>query len=157
MIGKSTFMNELSSALLRRQSPSPLRLMPFSLTFPPIRTSAKHGGGSAKNSGDSAGRRLGVKRSENQYVNAGEILIRQRGTKFHPGDNAKLGRDFTIFATVSGYVKFFQKQISLRRTRKYVGIVFDRQTSLPRPEEEPTIRRVNKFIVPEVSSAAASS
>ncbi|EPX74119.1 ribosomal protein subunit L27 [Schizosaccharomyces octosporus yFS286] len=156
MIGKSTFMNQLSSALLRRQTPVASRLMPFSITFPPIRTSAKHGGGSARNSGDSAGRRLGVKRSENQYVNAGEILVRQRGTKFHPGDNAKLGRDFTVFATVSGYVKFFQKKISLRRTRKYVGIVFDRQTTLPRPEDEPTIRRVNKYIVPEVSTSASS-
>ncbi|EPY53822.1 ribosomal protein subunit L27 [Schizosaccharomyces cryophilus OY26] len=155
MIGKSTFMNELSTALLRKHNAT--KLMPFALTFPPIRTSAKHGGGSANNSGDSAGRRLGIKRSENQYVNAGEIIVRQRGTKFHPGDNAKVGRDFTIFANVSGYVKFFQKQISLRRTRKYVGIVFDRQTTLPRPEEEPTIRRVNKYITQTTPSTAPSS
>ncbi|CAC19755.1 54S ribosomal protein L27, mitochondrial [Schizosaccharomyces pombe] len=116
------------------------------LTFPPIRTSTKHGGGSSKNTGDSAGRRLGIKRSENQFVRAGEILIRQRGTKFHPGDNTGLGKDHTIYSLVSGYVKFFQMDVSLRKRRKYVGVVFDKETTLPRPKDEPTIRRVNKYI-----------
>jgi large subunit ribosomal protein L27 len=66
----------------------------------------KKGGGSSKNGRDSVSKRLGVKRFGGQVVQAGEIIVRQRGTKFHPGDNVGLGRDFTIFAKVTGEVKF---------------------------------------------------
>jgi large subunit ribosomal protein L27 len=66
----------------------------------------KKAGGSSRNGRDSAGRRLGVKKFGGEYVLAGNILVRQRGTKFHPGTNVGIGRDHTLFATVDGAVKF---------------------------------------------------
>lgn len=70
----------------------------------------KKGGGSSKNGRDSESKRLGVKRFGGQYVKAGEIIVRQKGTKFHIGDNVGLGRDFTIFAKVAGNVFFHFKK-----------------------------------------------
>ncbi|QMU99524.1 50S ribosomal protein L27 [Borrelia sp. A-FGy1] len=75
-------------------------------------------GGSSKNGRDSISKRLGVKRSGGQFVRAGEIIVRQRGTKFHKGKNAGLGRDYTIFALKDGIVGF-----RTSRGRKYVNIV----------------------------------
>ena len=69
----------------------------------------KKGGGSTKNGRDSNAQRLGVKRSDGQFVLAGNILVRQRGTKFHPGENVGLGGDDTLFALVDGKVKFESK------------------------------------------------
>jgi large subunit ribosomal protein L27 len=66
----------------------------------------KKAGGSSRNGRDSAGRRLGVKKSGGQAVIPGNIIIRQRGTKYHPGDNVGLGKDHTIFATSAGRVSF---------------------------------------------------
>jgi large subunit ribosomal protein L27 len=66
----------------------------------------KKAGGSSRNGRDSAGRRLGVKRFGGQEVVAGHIILRQRGTKFHPGSNVGMGKDHTIFATVEGKVSF---------------------------------------------------
>jgi len=66
----------------------------------------KKSGGSAKNGRDSHGQRLGVKRFDGEAVRSGTIIVRQRGTKIHPGLNVGMGRDFTIFATVDGHVKF---------------------------------------------------
>ena len=66
----------------------------------------KKGQGSVKNGRDSESKRLGVKRADGQFVLAGNILIRQRGTKYHPGKNVGIGSDDTIYAKVSGYVKF---------------------------------------------------
>ena len=66
----------------------------------------KKAGGSSRNGRDSAGRRLGIKKSGGQPVIAGNIIIRQRGTKYHPGNNVGIGRDHTIFATTAGRVSF---------------------------------------------------
>ena len=66
----------------------------------------KKGQGSTTNGRDSIGKRLGVKRYGGQAVKAGEILVRQRGTTFHPGDNVGIGSDYTIFSKVHGLVKF---------------------------------------------------
>jgi large subunit ribosomal protein L27 len=66
----------------------------------------KKAGGSSRNGRDSAGQRRGVKRFGGQAVKAGNILVRQLGTKFHPGDNVGMGRDFTLFALIDGEVKF---------------------------------------------------
>ncbi len=66
----------------------------------------KKAGGSSRNGRDSAGRRLGVKRFGDQLVNAGSIIVRQRGTKYKPGKNVGLGKDHTIYALVNGTVKF---------------------------------------------------
>ncbi len=78
----------------------------------------KKGGGSTKNGRDSESKRLGVKRSGGQVVKAGEIIVRQKGTKFHPGINVGCGKDFTLFAKAAGAVEFKQ-----RANRKYVNIV----------------------------------
>ena len=78
----------------------------------------KKGGGSSKNGRDSESKRLGVKRFGGQLVQAGTIIIRQRGTKFHPGKNVGIGRDHTLFALEKGYVHFHftlgKKRISIR-------------------------------------------
>ena len=79
----------------------------------------KKAGGSSRNGRDSAGRRLGVKKFGGEIVVPGNIIVRQRGTKFHPGTNVGMGRDHTIFATVEGAVQFRQ---GLGR-RKYISVV----------------------------------
>ena len=66
----------------------------------------KKGGGSSGNGRDSNAKRLGVKRYGGEYVISGNIIVRQNGTKFHPGENVKLGRDYTLFAVAEGYVTF---------------------------------------------------
>jgi large subunit ribosomal protein L27 len=76
------------------------------------------GTGSTKNGRDSAGRRLGLKASGGQFVVAGNIIVRQRGTKFYPGKNAYIGRDHTVMAGIDGVVSF-----SSRFGKKYVNIV----------------------------------
>ena len=68
----------------------------------------KKGVGSTKNGRDSESKRLGAKRADGQFVLAGNILVRQRGTKFHPGKNVGQGRDFTLFALKDGKVKFIK-------------------------------------------------
>ncbi|MBS3995056.1 MAG: 50S ribosomal protein L27 [Alkaliphilus sp.] len=70
---------------------------------------SKKGVGSSKNGRDSAAKRLGVKRADGQLVSAGSILVRQRGTKFHPGNNVGIGGDDTLFAKIDGLVKFERK------------------------------------------------
>ena len=79
----------------------------------------KKSGGSSRNGRDSAGRRLGVKKFGGENVLAGNIIIRQRGTKFWAGDNVGMGRDHTLFATAAGAVKFITK----RDDRTYVTVV----------------------------------
>ena len=69
----------------------------------------KKGVGSSRNGRDSESKRLGVKRADGQFVKAGNILVRQRGTKFHPGMNVSIGKDYTLFALVDGVVRFERK------------------------------------------------
>jgi large subunit ribosomal protein L27 len=78
----------------------------------------KKAGGASRNGRDSAGRRLGPKKSDGQKVKAGNIIIRQRGTKVHPGENVGIGRDHTIFALVEGKVQY-----SSKRDHKIVSVV----------------------------------
>ena len=78
----------------------------------------KKGVGSSKNGRDSESKRLGVKKYANEQVVAGNIIVRQKGTKIHPGNNVGMGKDFTLFALVDGVVKFE----SYRRTRKQVSV-----------------------------------
>ncbi len=70
----------------------------------------KKAGGSSRNGRDSAGRRLGVKKFGDESVAPGNIIVRQRGTKFHPGENVGMGKDHTLFALVSGRVTFRRKR-----------------------------------------------
>jgi len=76
----------------------------------------KKAGGSSRNGRDSISKRLGVKRFGGEWVASGSIIVRQRGSKFHPGQNARLGRDYTLFATAPGRVKFEIKGPLRRRT-----------------------------------------
>ena len=78
----------------------------------------KKGMGSTKNGRDSESKRLGVKRADGQFVLAGNILVRQRGTKIHPGTNVGIGKDDTLFALVDGKVKFERKD----KDRKQVSV-----------------------------------
>ncbi len=79
----------------------------------------KKAGGSSRNGRDSPGQRLGVKRFAGQVVKAGSILVRQRGTAIHPGENVGMGKDYTLFAKIDGTVKFERKD----RNRKRVVVV----------------------------------
>jgi len=78
----------------------------------------KKGVGSSKNGRDSAGKRLGVKRFDGELITAGSIIVRQNGTRIHPGRNVGLGNNYTIFATVDGRVKFERKG----RDKKQVSV-----------------------------------
>jgi len=79
----------------------------------------KKGVGSSRNGRDSAGQRLGVKRFGGQRVNAGSILVRQHGTKIHPGNNVGVGRDYTLFALIDGKVTFERKGKSKKKVSVY--------------------------------------
>ena len=79
----------------------------------------KKAGGSSRNGRDSNSKRLGVKRYGGQLVNAGTIIVRQRGSSFHPGDNVGMGKDYTLFALETGKVKF---EIKGPKKRRHVSI-----------------------------------
>jgi large subunit ribosomal protein L27 len=78
----------------------------------------KKGGGSSRNGRDSQSQRLGIKKFGGEQVLAGNILVRQRGTRFQPGINVGMGRDHTLFATADGYVKFEY----VRRDKKRISV-----------------------------------
>jgi len=81
----------------------------------------KKGQGSTQNNRDSAGRRLGVKKFGGEVVRAGNIIIRQRGTKVHPGVNVGIGKDHTIFAMIDGVVKFEIKDKNRKKVSVYAN------------------------------------
>ena len=78
----------------------------------------KKAGGSSRNGRDSAGRRLGIKKFGGEIVLSGNIIVRQRGTKFHPGTNVGIGKDHTLFAVKNGKVNFIKK-----RKRTFVSVI----------------------------------
>ena len=79
----------------------------------------KKGMGSTKNGRDSNSKRLGVKRADGQKINAGTIIVRQRGTKIHPGKNVSKGKDDTLFALIDGFVKFERKGRDKKKVSVY--------------------------------------
>ena len=81
----------------------------------------KKGGGSTRYGRDSQSKRLGVKRYAGQQVNAGTILVRQRGTRIHPGNNVGVGRDYTLFALIDGVVKFEPTSNNRRKVSVYAS------------------------------------
>ncbi|MBC7231825.1 MAG: 50S ribosomal protein L27 [Chloroflexi bacterium] len=83
----------------------------------------KKSGGSNRNNRDSESKRLGVKRFDGELVRSGTIIVRQRGTRFYPGSNVDMGKDYTIFATIDGYVKFED----MARNKKRVSVYPERQ------------------------------
>lgn len=80
----------------------------------------KKSGGSSRNGRDTSGKRLGIKKFGGQFVKAGNIIVRQRGTKVHPGENVGLGRDYTIFSLIEGRVNF-EHYGALNKTRVSVS------------------------------------
>ncbi len=81
----------------------------------------KKGGGSTRNGRDSQSKRLGVKRYAGQGVNAGTILVRQRGTRIHQGNNVGVGKDYTLYALIDGVVKFEPASKGRRKVSVYAG------------------------------------
>ena len=81
----------------------------------------KKGGGTSRLGRDSKSKRLGVKRYAGQRVNAGTILVRQRGTRIHPGNNVGVGKDYTIYALIDGVVKFEPTTNNRRKVSVYAG------------------------------------
>ncbi|KAI8874000.1 hypothetical protein GQ42DRAFT_117089, partial [Ramicandelaber brevisporus] len=116
-----------------------------------VRYASKKASGSTQNGRDSAGRRLGLKRADGEPVLPGNILVRQRGTKFWPGENVGMGRDHTLFALREGYMRVYQVPVAnassrpfigTKRFRRYIGVVFDRNdTAFPRNPDAPRVRR----------------
>uniref|UniRef100_A0A1D1XGM9 54S ribosomal protein L2, mitochondrial n=1 Tax=Anthurium amnicola TaxID=1678845 RepID=A0A1D1XGM9_9ARAE len=103
------------------------------------RWATKRAGGSSHNGRDSPGKRLGIKKSQGEYVKAGNIIVRQHGTEFYPGEHVKLGKDFTIQALEPGYVQFYT--CPKEPKKRYIGIVFDPNDKLPRAPTDPRSRR----------------
>jgi large subunit ribosomal protein L27 len=83
----------------------------------------KKAGSSSKNGRDSAGKRLGVKRGDGQFVLSGTIIVRQRGSTFHPGEHVGMGKDYTLFATTDGQVRFTHETKSRKRVSIEPGTV----------------------------------
>ncbi len=83
--------------------------------------SHKKAGGSSRNGRDSNGQRRGIKRYSGQKVNAGSILVRQRGTHIHPGENVGLGRDYTLFAKIEGIVAYERLGKDRKKVSVYAG------------------------------------
>lgn len=110
-----------------------------SLIFTQVRTATKRVSGSKTNKNDSAGRRLGPKAYEGHFVKPGQIIMRQRGTKIHPGENVDIGKDHTIYAKEPGYVKFYHDPF--HPLRKYVGVSLRKELPLPTPHFSPRVRR----------------
>ncbi|ELU45030.1 ribosomal l27 domain-containing protein [Rhizoctonia solani AG-1 IA] len=103
-----------------------------------VRTATKKAGGTTKNHGKSPGQRLGIKKFSGriaQFGITGNILVRQRGTQFHPGQHVGIGKDHTLFALAPGYVRYYTlPNPTSRGQRRYVGIVQERGEKLPRYE-----------------------
>lgn len=95
----------------------------------------KKGGGSSRNARDSAGKRLGIKRSDGQWVTSGSILVRQHGTKIHPGANVGLGRDYTLFATSDGFVRFENAPRRKKRVSVHAAPKAGESSPEPKPGE----------------------
>lgn len=121
-------------------------------TWIQIRTATKRAAGSRTSMKDSAGRRLGPKKYEGQKVKPGEIIIRQRGTKFFPGENAGIGKDHTIFALEPGYVRYYLDPFHPKR--KFIGVSLKAELKLPTPHFEPRLRRFGGSVIEDPIIAA---
>ncbi|KAI5196782.1 ribosomal protein L27 [Aureobasidium subglaciale] len=121
---------------------SALRLSPVvTNTSITVRHASHKAQGAANSAKDGAGKRLGAKKSGEQYVIPGNIIFRQRGTKWFPGDNVGMGRDHTIYATQPGYVKYYKDPLKHPK-RQYIGVVFERNQVLPQPPHAVRRRRL---------------
>ena len=108
----------------------------------------KKGGGATSQKKDSAGRRLGIKKSGNQEVIAGNIICKQRGTKWHPGENVGMGRDHTIFALIDGVVKFFKKG---HKEKTFISVVNEKEEG--KAEKKPVAKAKKPAVKKEKTTA----
>ncbi|KAI9682457.1 MAG: 54S ribosomal protein L2 mitochondrial [Trizodia sp. TS-e1964] len=134
--------------LLLRTPPSPPPPPP---THPLTRPASHKAQGSVNGGKNGAGKRLGAKKSGEQYVIPGNIIFRQRGTLWFPGENAGMGRDHTIFAREAGYVKYYLDPAQPKR--RFIGVAFLRAQSLPTPVNKPRLRRLNMVAKPMAAKA----
>ena len=113
--------------------------------FTQIRTSTKRAAGSRTSMKDSAGRRLGPKKYEGQVVKPGEIIMRQRGTKFYPGEHVGIGKDHTIYALEPGFVRYYLDPFHPKR--KFIGVALKKDAVLPTPHFAPRARRFGHVLL----------
>ena len=114
----------------------------------------KKGQGSVKNGRDSESKRLGLKRADGQVVPAGNILVRQRGTKFHPGKNVGIGSDDTLYAKVTGMVKFER----LGRDKKQVSVYTDEELkAMTAKKEAPKAEKAEKKVATKKTTKTATT
>ncbi|PGH09407.1 ribosomal protein L27 [Polytolypa hystricis UAMH7299] len=104
-------------------------------------------GAANSKSKNTAGRRLGAKKTGDQYVIPGNIIFRQRGSKWFPGENCGMGRDHTIFAREAGYVKYY-KDPGLHPDKRYIGVALCKEDKFPLSKSAPRKRRLNMAPVP---------
>ncbi|KAI8321596.1 ribosomal protein L27 [Martensiomyces pterosporus] len=105
-----------------------------------VRFASKKTGGSSRNGRDSIGRRLGMKKQQNEFVVPGNIIVRQRGTKFHPGENVGIGKDHTLFALQPGYVKVYTDS-QIKEGRRFIAVALNKEdTAFPRSPYEKRVR-----------------
>ncbi|KAL5117478.1 54S ribosomal protein L2 mitochondrial [Pleosporales sp. CAS-2024a] len=117
---------------------------PVTLGF--VRYASHQSQGRANGAKDGPGKRLGAKKSGGEYVIPGNIIFRQRGTAWFPGENCKMGRDHCIFATESGYVRYY-KDPRRHPTRQYIGVALEKHHTLPYPINAARRRRLNMVAV----------
>ncbi|OCK81003.1 hypothetical protein K432DRAFT_351940 [Lepidopterella palustris CBS 459.81] len=116
---------------------------PFlSPTLTIVRNASHQSQGRANGAKDGPGKRLGAKKTGEEYVIPGNIIFKQRGTVWFPGENCAMGRDHTIYATESGYVKYYRDPVKHPK-RQYIGVAFKRHESLPYPSNAARRRRLN--------------
>ncbi|KAJ2617453.1 54S ribosomal protein L2 mitochondrial [Coemansia sp. RSA 1365] len=105
-----------------------------------LRFATKKSAGSSRNGRDSIGRRLGFKKQQNEHVIPGNIILRQRGTQFHPGENVGMGKDHTLFAIQPGYIKIYTDS-QIKKDRRYVSVALDKEdNAFPRSPYEKRVR-----------------
>ncbi|KAG5358198.1 54S ribosomal protein L2 [Yarrowia sp. B02] len=142
---KSALRARAASAVL--SGPSHVSLLAVSL----VRHATKRAGGGKTNLKDSIGRRLGVKATEGTFVQPSEIIYRQRGTKFYPGENTWIGRDHTIYAKEPGFVRFYYDPF--HPTRRFVGVALTPEARLPTDHMAPRARRFGRNVLDQKRAA----
>ncbi|KAL9616733.1 MAG: hypothetical protein Q9160_008421 [Pyrenula sp. 1 TL-2023] len=128
-------------------------------TFTFSRSASHASQGRANGPKDSAGRRLGAKKSASEYVVPGNIIFRQRGTKWFPGENVSIGKDHTIYSIEHGYVRFYRDP-QKHPKRRYIGVSLARdgpKSILPTPPNAVRRRRLNMIAVPRTPEPGAPS
>ncbi|KIW29849.1 ribosomal protein L27 [Cladophialophora immunda] len=106
--------------------------------------------GRANGPSDSAGRRLGAKKGSSEWVHPGNIIFKQRGTKWFPGENVGIGKDHTLYALEYGYVRYYRDPLKHPK-RRYIGVALEKEgprSQLPTPRNAPTRRRLGMYAAP---------